>query len=73
MRHRTSFSLPEANADVAEALERINGHLVRRLGVTRRHLFETLERPALAPLPVDAYEFAEWRLIRNPPVSAVSR
>ena len=64
MRHRTFFSLAEANAAVAEALERINGHLVRRLGVTRRHLFETLERPVLAPLPIDAYEFAEWRLVR---------
>ena len=64
LRHRTFFSLAEANAAVAEALERINGHVVRRLGVTRRHLFETLERPALAPLPVDAYEFAEWRLAR---------
>lgn len=30
MRHRTFFSLAEANAAVAEALERINGHLVRR-------------------------------------------
>jgi transposase len=64
LRHQTFFSLAEANAAIAEALERINGHVVRRLGVTRRHLFETLERPALAPLPVDAYEFAEWRLAR---------
>jgi hypothetical protein len=37
---------------------------MRRLGVTRRHLFDTLERPALAPLPDDAYVFAEWRLAR---------
>jgi transposase len=64
LRRQTFFSLAEANAAIAEALERINGHVVRRLGVTRRHLFETLERPALAPLPVDAYEFAEWRLAR---------
>src|SRR5215212_2930832 len=64
LRHQTFFSLAEANAAIAEALERINGHVVRRLGVTRRHLFETLERPASAPLPADAYEFAEWRLAR---------
>src|SRR4051812_6438733 len=64
LRHQTFFSLAEANAAIPEALERINGHVVRRLGVTRRHLFETLERPALAPLPADAYEFAEWRLAR---------
>src|SRR4051794_13828154 len=64
LRHQTFFSLAEANAAIAEALERIDGHVVRRLGVTRRHLFETLERPALAPLPADVYEFAEWRLAR---------
>src|SRR3954452_3087798 len=71
LRRRTFFSLAEANAAIAEAnaaiaeaLDRINDHVVRRLGVTRRHLFETVERPALAPLPGDAYEFAEWRLAR---------
>src|SRR4051794_9041013 len=55
LRRRTFFSLAEANAAIAEALDRINDHVVRRLGVTRRHLFETVERPALAPLPGDAY------------------
>src|SRR5690606_34094555 len=38
--------------------------LARRLGVSRRHLFETVERPALATLPAEDYEFAEWRLAR---------
>jgi transposase len=64
LRHQTFFSLADANMAIAEALDRINGHVVRRLGVTRRHLFETIERHALAPLPDDAYEFAEWRLAR---------
>ena len=45
-------------------LERINGHVMRRLGVSRRELFESVERPALAPLPDADYEFAEWRLAR---------
>ncbi len=56
LRRQTFFSLAEANAAIAEALGRINGHIVRRLGTTRQHLFEALERPALAPLPIDAYE-----------------
>jgi hypothetical protein len=30
----------------------------------RRHLFETVERQALAPVPEDGYEFAEWRFAR---------
>lgn len=64
LRKQTFFSLAEANAAVAEALERINTHVIRRLGVTRRHLFETLDRAALGSLPVEAYEFAEWRFAR---------
>jgi transposase len=37
---------------------------MRRLGVSRRELFESIERPALRPLPSDDYEYAEWRLAR---------
>jgi transposase len=62
--HQTFFSLAEANAAIAGALDRINDHPIRRLGTTRRQLFETIERPALAPLPATAYEFAEWRFVR---------
>lgn len=64
LRHRTFFSLAEANEAIAGALDRINDHRMRRLGVTRRHLFQTLERTALAVLPDHPYEFAEWRLLR---------
>jgi transposase len=64
LRHQTFFSLAEANAAIAGACDRINDHVVRRLGVSRRHLFEAMERQALAPLPGDDYEFAEWRFAR---------
>ncbi|WP_338811536.1 hypothetical protein V2V90_24700 (plasmid) [Agrobacterium leguminum] len=64
MRKQTFFSLTEANAAIAEVLARINDHVMRRLGVSRRHLFETVERRALASLPAEDYEFAEWRLAR---------
>lgn len=37
---------------------------MRRLGVSRRQLFESVERAALASLPSEDYEFAEWRLAR---------
>jgi hypothetical protein len=37
---------------------------MRRLGVSRRHLFETVEMPVLAPLPDTDYQFAEWRVAR---------
>ena len=64
LRHQTFFSLAEANTAIAGMVERLNGHVMRRLGVSRKDLFETVERPALRGLPAIDYEFAEWRLAR---------
>ncbi|WP_457580274.1 Mu transposase domain-containing protein [Ensifer canadensis] len=64
LRKQTFFSLAEAKTAIADVLERINNHNMRRLGVSRRHLFETVEHVALASLPADNYEFAEWRFTR---------
>jgi len=64
LRGQTFFSLAECNAAIAAMVERINAHAMRRLGTTRRALFEAVERAALLPLPAAAYVFAEWRLAR---------
>ena len=64
MRHRTFFSLAECNGAIGEALDRMNTRPMRRLGVSRRDLFESLDRPALHPLPEMEWEYAEWRLVR---------
>ena len=64
LRNQTFFSLAEANAAIGQALDRINDHVMRRLGVSCRQLFESVERAALASLPGEEYEFAEWRLVR---------
>jgi hypothetical protein len=39
-------------------------HRIRRLSVTRRALFEELDRPNLNSLPAQPYCFAEWRVRR---------
>jgi len=64
LRHVTFFSLAECNAAIAVALERMNGREMRRLGLSRRQLFETVERPAMQALPQDDHEYAEWHLAR---------
>jgi transposase len=64
LRRQTFFSLGEANQAIAAVLDRINDHVMRRLGKSRRELFETVERPALARLPDCDHEFAEWRFVR---------
>jgi transposase len=64
LRHQTFFSLDECNRAIRATLDRMNGRIMRRLGVSRRDLFERVERPALRPLPISGYEYAEWRLAR---------
>jgi transposase len=65
LRHRVFYSLAELNAAIGELLQRLNEERpIRRLGRTRRALLEELDRPALKPLPIDPYVFAEWRLRR---------
>jgi hypothetical protein len=43
LRNRTFYSLEEMRAAVAELLERLNGRKMRRLGKSRRELFEEIE------------------------------
>lgn len=57
---RRFFSLAELNAAIRELLEKFNAKVTRHLGASRRELFERLDRPALKPLPTEAYEYAEW-------------
>src|SRR5467141_3276382 len=64
LRHQTFFSLAEANRAIVLVLERMNAHVMRRLGLSRSDLFANVERPALHALPASDYEFAEWRLAR---------
>ena len=59
IRNRTFFSLEELNREIARLLERLNARTFRKLPGSRRELFEQLDRPALRPLPAQAYEFAE--------------
>ncbi len=64
LRNVTFFSLAECQAAIVVALERMNGREMRRLGVSRRQLFDTIERPAMQSLPEQDYEYAEWRFVR---------
>jgi transposase len=65
LRNRRFHSLGELNEAISGLLVRLNDERpIRRLGVTRRQLFEELDRPALKPLPAEPYVFAEWRARR---------
>ena len=64
LRHRTFFSLAEANAAIRERLELLNKRPFRKLPGCRASRFEELDRPALQPLPETTYQYAEWRKAR---------
>ena len=61
LRNHTFFSLNELNRAIAEKLHHLNNRRFQKLNTTRRQLFETLDRPALKPLPSRPYEYAEWK------------
>jgi transposase len=64
LRGRTFLSLAEVNQALAEGRERLNDLPFQKLPGSRRTLFETLDRPALQPLPAERYELAQWRTVR---------
>ena len=64
LRKRKFFSLTELDEAVAELLERLNHRPFRKREGTRRTLFETLDQPALRPLPAERYQYGEWRTAR---------
>jgi len=61
LRHRDFFSLLEVNEAIAEQIEKLNNRPFQKLEGTRRSLFETLEKPALKPLPLQRYIYTDWK------------
>lgn len=64
LRNHSFFSLEEANAAIRIVMAQMNTRPMRKIGVSRADLLESLERPALKPLPDTEYEYAEWKLVR---------
>jgi transposase len=67
LRNQRFFSLVELNAAIRALVEELNTRLMRKLGASRREFFESIDRPALLPLPAEPYQYAEWRHARVAP------
>lgn len=67
LRNRRFFSLGELNAAIREILGDLNARRMRKLGTSRRDLFESIDKPALLPLPAEPYRYAEWKKCRVAP------
>jgi len=61
LRNRTFFSLAEARAAVRELLNKLNDRPFKKISGSRRSLYETIDRPALKPLPIVPYEYAHHK------------
>ena len=64
LRKQRFFSLAELNAAIRELRDELNTRPMRGFGMSRRELFEQIERPVLLSLPETPYEYAEWRRCR---------
>lgn len=60
LRNHTFYSLDEMNALIRPIVDRINDKRSRRLGASRRELFEEREAGCLKPLPATRHEYTEW-------------
>ena len=64
LRDQTFFELGPLNAAIRVLLDELNDRPMKKLGVSRRALYEQLDRPALRPLPASRYVLAHWKPCR---------
>jgi len=64
LRNQRFFGLDELNAAIRPLLDQLNAKVTRHLGASRRDLFESIDKPALKPLPTEPYVYAEWKQCR---------
>jgi len=67
LRHHQFFSLGELNHHIGGLLGEFNNKPFQKLPGSRHSQFLQLDQPALKPLPVQRYEFGEWRTVRVAP------
>lgn len=64
LRNHTFHALEEINAAIRPLLAELNEQVTKSLGASRRQLFETIDRPALRPLPERPLAEGDWSKAR---------
>jgi transposase len=64
LRNVTFFSLTELNTAIRNLIKTLNDRPFKKLPGCRQSLFDSLDKPALSPLPVQPYVYAEWKKAR---------
>lgn len=61
LRNMTFTSLTGINNEIKRRLDIIHHQLFQKMKVSRHELYETIDRPSLKPLPLEPYQYAEWK------------
>ena len=64
LRHHTFFSLAELNLCIAALLVDVNNKAFKQLKGSRQTWFESIDEPALLPLPKHAYEYTHIKTVK---------
>jgi len=64
LRNHSFFTLAELNHCICQKLQDLNSRKFQKLDTTRKEMFDSLDKPALKPLPCVPYEYAEWKKAR---------
>lgn len=64
LRNQRFYSLHELNTAMKPLLRTLNNKLMKEYGLSRKQLFEQLDKPALKSLPTRAFRFATWSTAR---------
>lgn len=64
LRHHTFFSLSELNQCIRALLIEVNNKPFKQLKGTRQQWFESLDKPALAPLPRHPYQYTYIKTVK---------
>ena len=64
LRHHTFFSLTELNQHIQFLLEEVNNKPFKQLKGTRQQWFDSIDKPALSPLPKQRFEYTDIKFVK---------
>lgn len=67
LRHRTFHTFKELNLSIRDLMNSLNQRQMKQIGATRKELFDTLDKPALNPLPKERYLYTELKRAKVEP------
>ena len=64
LRNHTFFSLADLNQEIRRLLDELNHRPFQKLPGSRFSQFMEIDKPALKPLPLTRYSYAEWKKVK---------